>query len=206
MDYLNYLLLVINNFSILGYFIIVVLAFFESFAFIGLIVPGSIALIIGGFLASQGTLSIYYLFIFSALGAILGDSFSFYLGRKGLISFNEKNKIFKPVLLERGKKFFKKYGNKSVFSGRFIGWVRPVIPFIAGLFKMDRNTFLFWNILSGLIWSVVHIFVGYFFGEAIKTIQIWSLKVTIFFLLLFLLVVLIWFFIRKRRLFFHFLK
>ena len=59
----NYLINLINNYSALGYLIIATLAFFESFAFIGLIVPGSVAVIGGGFLAAHGIINIKILFI-----------------------------------------------------------------------------------------------------------------------------------------------
>ena len=77
----NHLINLISNYSIFGYLLIFILAFFESFAFIGLIVPGSVAVIVGGFLAAHGIINIKILFISAVLASILGDSFSFRLGR-----------------------------------------------------------------------------------------------------------------------------
>ena len=180
MDYYTHLLTIIKDLSVFGYLIIAILTFFESFAFIGLIIPGGIAVIVGGFLAAQGIVDIGDLFIFAALGAILGDSFSFYLGQKGAISFREGNKFFKPELLAKGEDYFKKHGDKSVFLGRFIGWVRPIVPFIAGLFKLDRKVFLFWNVLSALLWAATHIALGYFFGQTWQIIVLWSTRASVF--------------------------
>jgi undecaprenyl-diphosphatase len=179
------------------------LAFFESFAFIGFIVPGSIAVIVGGFLAAHGSLNIKILFISVLLAAIFGDSFSFHLGRTNKINFKTENKFFKPELLTKGKEFFKKYGAKSVFLGRFIGWVRSIVPFIAGLFKLDIKIFLFWNILSGLLWSVSHIALGYFFGRSWQLVTLWSTRASIFFSIFIVFFVIFyllkWFIVRKGK-------
>lgn len=69
----NYLINLIGNHSIFGYLLIFIFAFFESFPFIGLIVPGSIAVIVGGFLAAHGIINIKILFISAVL--------AFYSGR-----------------------------------------------------------------------------------------------------------------------------
>jgi len=199
----NYLINLINNYSLFGYFLISILAFFESFAFIGLIVPGSIAVIVGGFLAAHGSMNIRILYISVFLAAVLGDSFSFHLGKTNIISFKKDNKFFKPELLTKGKVFFEKYGAKSVFLARFIGWVRPIVPFIAGLFELDIKVFLFWNILSGLLWAVAHIALGYFFGRSWQLVTLWSTRVSLFFsiFIVFLIIIYLlkWFALRKGK-------
>ena len=87
MEYFSHLLLILKNISNWNYLLIFALSFFESTAFIGIIIPGTIAVTVGGFLAAQGIIDIEYLFIFAVLGAILGDNFSYYLGKKGIIAF-----------------------------------------------------------------------------------------------------------------------
>ncbi len=179
MDFINNLLPVIEHFTMLGYWLVFLFAFTESLAFVGLFIPGTMAVILAGFLAAQGYLDLGNLFWFVAVGAILGDGLSYYLGRRGAISFRTENIIFKPELLKKGEEFFKKRGASSVFWGRFIGWVRPVIPFVAGLFKLNKKVFLFWNVLSGLLWAAAHIALGYFFGQAWQTIVLWSTRTSI---------------------------
>ena len=93
MDYFTQLLSIIKDFSVFGYAVIAILAFFESVAFIGLVIPGSVAVIIGGFLAAQGVIHVGYLFAIVAVAAILGDSVSYYLGSKGYVTFRKENKI-----------------------------------------------------------------------------------------------------------------
>jgi membrane protein DedA with SNARE-associated domain len=68
--------------------------------------------------------------------------------------------------LQRGEAFFRRHGNKSVFLGRFMGPIRGIIPFIAGLLAMDKRAFLLWNVLSGVLWATAHVLAGYFLGNA----------------------------------------
>ncbi len=165
--------------SIWEYVVIFILAFGESLAFIGLIIPGSVAVIAGGFLAAQGWMHVTDLWLWATVGAILGDNFSFYLGQKGWIKFSDKNWLFKKSLLVQGKKYFRKHGAKSVFIGRFIGWVRPIVPFVAGVFSLPQRKFIWWNVASAALWAASHIIVGYFFGNAWKGISMWSTTISI---------------------------
>lgn len=210
MGYYYHLITIIKDFSIFSYLIIAILVFFESFAFIGFIIPGSIAVIVGGFLAAQGVINIEDLFIFAALGAILGDNFSFYLGKKGAISFRKGNKIFKPEVLTKGENYFNRHGAKSIFFSRFIGWVRSIIPFVAGLFKLDKKIFLFWNILSVLLWTISHIALGYFFGKSWQLIVLWSTRASIFLIIIISFLIAIYLIkrivIKKGKDFFSFLS
>ena len=176
----DYLVSLVKSASAWGYLIVFLLAFFESFAFVGLIIPGSIAVISAGFLAAQGFFNVWWLFLIASLAAILGDNCSFYLGKKSSPSSFSRNKFFSQKLFEKGENYFKRHGSKSVFFGRFIGWIRPVVPFVAGLFKLKRKTFLIWNILSGLLWAIIHIAFGYFFGQVWRAIVFWSTKTGVF--------------------------
>lgn len=133
-------------------------------AFVGTLVPGSMLMYLVGFISSGGYLNIVTLIWFAAAGAILGDGLSYFLGTKGKRFFHNENRFLKLSHLERGEEFFRKHGPKSVFLGRFVGPLRPIIPFIAGLSRMDKKIFLLWNISSAFLWSASHLLIGYFFG------------------------------------------
>lgn len=186
----------IKHVSSWGYIIIFFISFFESFAFVGLLIPGTILLIFAGFLSAHGIIDPGDLFIWAVIGAILGYGVSFFLGKREAIEFRPENKLFKPSLLSKGETYFKKYGARSVFLGRFIGWVRPIIPFIAGLFKLDPKVFLVWNVLSALLWAASHIALGYFFGQGWQLIMVWSTRVSVFVTIV--IVSLIVFYLLKR--------
>ena len=162
MEFINSFLPTIESFGIWGYWIVLLISLVESLPFIGLVIPGTIFVGFFGFMSARGYLDIGDLIWFAAIGAILSDGISYYLGTKGIKFFRNENKILKLSHLEKGESFFKKHGNKSIFLARFISPLRPIVPFIAGLSKMDKDIFLFWNIMSGVLWSITFILLGYF--------------------------------------------
>lgn len=185
------------KFAWLGNWLFFFLAFIESAPLVGVFIPGATLISVGGFLASQGYISTWDIVFFGSLGAILGDFFSYSLGRWGG-SWIKRKKIINNTLLLHGEDFFFKYGNKSIFWGRFFGPIRAIIPFIAGLLRMKRRPFIFWNILSGVSWAILNVFLGYFSGTLIVTIfKKWSDGIT--YILIFSLVVGVFYWFVKKR-------
>ncbi len=177
MNFLTHILPSLTHLGVWGYWLVLLVALLESLVFVGIVVPGAAFVVIAGFLSSQGYLDIGDLIWFAAIGAILGDSLSYYLGTKGTRFFHNENKWLKADHLERGKQFFHKHGSKSIFLARFIGPLRAIVPFIAGVSGMKKSRFLFWNIISAFLWSASHLLVGYFFGNAFTAIEVWSTRV-----------------------------
>ncbi len=177
MNFLTHILPSLSHLGIWGYWLVLLAALLESLVFVGVVVPGASFVVIAGFLSSQGYLDIGDLIWFAAIGAILGDSLSYYLGTKGTRFFHNENKWLKADHLERGKQFFHKHGSKSIFLARFVGPLRAIVPFVAGISGMKKSRFLFWNIISAFLWSASHLLLGYFFGNAFTTIEVWSTRV-----------------------------
>lgn len=185
------------KFAWLGNWLFFLLAFIESAPLIGVFVPGATLVTVGGFLASQGYLDAWDVLLFASLGAILGDFFSYSLGRWGGAWIKDKRIINHSILLH-GEQFFYKYGNISIFWGRFFGPIRAIIPFIAGLLRMKRKPFVFWNILSAICWAALNVGTGYFSGALIITIfKKWSKGIT-YILILSLIIGIFYWFIKKR--------
>lgn len=206
MNFVNHLLPTIEHLGFFGYWFILLVSLLESLAFIGSFVPGAVIIIFMGLLSSQGYLDIGDLIWFAAIGAILGDGISYYLGTKGAHFFKEENKFLKVSHLDKGERFFKKYGNKSIFFARFIGLLRPIIPFVAGLTGMNIRIFLFWNIISAFLWAASHLLVGYFFGGALTVVEAWSSRLGIFLVTVVVFGFGVWFVLNKRHKIFAFLK
>lgn len=163
----------IEHFRILGYALIFTVSLVESLAFVGLAVPGTLILLMTGVLVSSGFLDLFDAVWFVAMGAILGDIISFILGRK----FASPNKImFASAYIAKGENFFKKHGGKSIFFGRFIGPLRPIIPFVAGLSHMETGRFLAWSVFSTTLWTVILLLLGYFFGQALRVVELWTAR------------------------------
>jgi len=142
-------------------------AFGESFAFLSLLFPGTTLLIAAGTLMSGGTLPYVPVLIGAVLGATLGDSVSYWIGRRfggGIARLWPFSRH--PELLPSGIRFFARHGGKSVFIGRFFGPMRAVIPLAAGVMEMPRGWFWFANAASALVWAPMLLFVGDAAGEA----------------------------------------
>lgn len=177
MNFINHILPALPHLGVWGYWLVLLASFAESVVLVGEVIPGSTLLIFIGFLSAQGILDIGDLIWFAAIGAILGDGLSYYLGTKGTNFFRNENRFLKTTHLERGQRFFEKHGDKSIFLGRFIGFLRPIVPFVAGLSEMSPKRFLFWNITSAFLWAASHLLLGYFFGSAFAVIETWGTRV-----------------------------
>ncbi len=195
---INLLLKLLTQFAWLGNWLFFALAFIESAPFVGMLIPGATFISIGGFLAFQGVLNTWDIVLFASIGAILGDFFSYSLGRYGGKWMSNK-KIINQSLLLHGEKFFIKYGNKSIFWGRFFGPIRAIIPFVAGISKMKQRPFIFWNILSGVCWAILNVFLGYFSGSLLITIfKKWSGGINLILIIIFVVVLIYWM-IKKKE-------
>ncbi len=141
-----------------AYLIVALIAFGESLAIVGLIVPGAFLLFGVGALIGSGELALWPTLFSAAIGAILGDGISFWLGyhyRARLIQLWPFNRY--PKLIDRGMVFFKRHGGKSILFGRFVGPVRPIIPSIAGMMRMSVPKYITINLLSALAWAPVYL-------------------------------------------------
>ncbi len=167
----------VETVSQMGMYVYVVVffaAFAETVLGLGLIIPGSTIILALSALATDDHISIWFIIIVASFGAIIGDNINYYLGRRyGKKWISEDSWVLTPANYERGNKFFKSHGAKSVFFGRFIPAIKEVIPFIAGISSMDKKRFYLYNIFGGVGWSLQWTGIGYFFGYSITTAQSW---------------------------------
>lgn len=167
------------------------MAFSESLAIVGMVVPGVVILFAIGALIGAGALEFWHMVGWAVVGAVLGDGLSFWLGRhyrRQLSSIWPFSKY--PSTLQRGIRFFKKYGGKSVVIGRFFGPVRAVIPLVAGMMQMPPHRFLFANLLSALAWAPAYLLPGMAFGASLELASEVALRLVI---LLVVLAASLWF-------------
>jgi membrane protein DedA with SNARE-associated domain len=157
---------VCERMHLLGYVFVFLFSFAESLAIVGSLVPGGTVVIISGFLTVNHCFNLSALIVLASLGAIAGDTVSFFVGTKGAYLFHDDNVWLKRSHLETAESFFKEHGDKSVFLGRFVGIIRPIVPFVAGLSGMSIRKFMVWNVTSGILWAVTHVMLGFFIGRA----------------------------------------
>ena len=146
-------------------------AFIESFALIGVIIPGVVLLaVISGMAAS--TLSVFELVLIAYVASFLADILSFLLGTsisKSIDKLWPFNKY--PNLLVQGRTFVKRFGILGVFVGKFIGPIRPLLPLTAGSLGMNFKYFLTVEIFSSFLWALLYTVPGYYAGKSILDSQ-----------------------------------
>lgn len=157
-------------YSILG-----LIALLESLAVVGIFVPGSVLIVFAGFLAAHGQGELLPLIAVCALGSLGGDLLSYYLGARLGTSLRQRPLFVKrQALLNKAQLFFTAHGGKSVFAGRFVGFLRPFIPFVAGSAHMPPLTFGAWALVSAILWGIAYPGLGYLFAASWQLVEIWT--------------------------------
>ncbi len=147
---------------------VTLVAFAESLAFFGLLVPGAAVMFAAGALIANGALDFWSTCFWAIAGAVVGDGLSYWLGRRyrrhvaALWPFRRH-----PELLARGEAFCLRHGGKSILLGRFVGPVRPVVPIVAGMLDMRPLTFYLTNVASAIAWAPAYLLPGMAFGASL---------------------------------------
>lgn len=154
------------------YLLVGVLAFAETGAFVGLVVPGETTMLLGGAVAGQGAVDVYLLIAIAWFAAWAGDTTSFFVGRRmgrDFVLRHGSRVGISHERFERVEEYFSRHGGKTIFIGRWIGVVRALAPFIAGSSGMRYRAFVPYSILGTGLWASVHILIGYFFSRSIES-------------------------------------
>lgn len=172
LDLQNLLEDISNTLGAWTYLLVGAFAFLETGAFVGLLVPGETVMLLGGAVAGQGAIDIYLLIAIAWFAAWLGDTTSFFigrrLGREFVITHGPRFGIGHERF-ERVEAYFSRHGGKTIFIGRFISLVRAFAPFIAGSSGMRYRAFVPYSILGTGLWASAHILIGYLFSRSIDT-------------------------------------
>ena len=185
----------------LAYVIIGLLVFGEAAIFIGFVFPGETAVLLGGFLASQGHLDIRVLIVLVVLCAIVGDTVGYEVGKHlGPRVLRMRAFQKRRSRLEAAQDMLRRRGGPAVFLGRWTAFFRAVMPGIAGLSGMRYRTFLWWNALGGIAWGVTYCLVGYFAGASYAKVASYLGKGTaVVVALLVISALIVWRVRRKKR-------
>lgn len=172
------------------YLLLFLVAFAESIAVVGLIVPGSTLIVLAGFLVVAGKGTFTGLFLVATLGALLGDLFSFWLGgHYGSRILRMRIFLRRRAVIRYAQKFFISHGGKSLFFARFLGPIRGITPFIAGVSGFRARTASFHIVISALLWGVTYPGLGYLGGSSLQQVQSLGARFGLGILVLLLIVV-----------------
>lgn len=169
----------------------------EASAFIGVVVPGEIGVILGGVLANQHKLSLTVVIIAGIAGAIIGDSAGYWVGKRYGERLMSKipNRVLKPENITRTEETIRRLGGKAVFVGRFTAALRALVPGMAGMSRMPYRQFFPWNALGGLAWASAFVILGYLAGSQYQRLEHYANLIG----LALLVAIAIFFIVRRRR-------
>ena len=161
-----YLDTVIQQYGVWMYFILFVVVFLETGVVVTPFLPGDSLLFAAGALCARGDLAVGWLFMLLWLAAVLGDTVNYSIGHfVGPRAFHGRNRFFKREHLDRTHQFYERHGGKTIVLARFIPIIRTFAPFVAGIGRMSYGRFVTYNVLGGLLWTVLFVFGGYYFGN-----------------------------------------
>lgn len=150
-----------------------VLAMLETAAFAGLAVPGETAVVLGGVVAYQGRIPVAAMCAAASLGAIVGDSVGFYLGRRlgTRVLSGRLGQMVGRNRVESTMNRIRAGGIKAVVLGRFVGVLRAVMPFAAGASGMSYARFLVASVVGGTAWGTGFTLLGFAAGNSWRRVE-----------------------------------
>ncbi|MES2169966.1 MAG: VTT domain-containing protein [Actinomycetota bacterium] len=148
-----------------GLAIVCALVFAETGLLIGFFLPGDTLLFFTGVLALSGAITqpLWLVILLVAIAAVLGDQVGYFIGRRsGPAIFDKRESgLFSRMSVDRTHAFFDRFGSVSVTLARFVPVVRTFAPVVAGVGRMPQRIFTAFNLLGGVLWSVIVICLGF---------------------------------------------
>lgn len=169
----------------IGIYVVLFIVFAETGLFAGFFLPGDSLLFLSGIYSSElmsslvviehDLLNITVLSTLIAVAGIIGNSFGYWFGAKsGVYLYSRQDTFFfKKKYLIESRLFFEKHGGRAIIFARFVPIVRTFAPIVAGIVKMEKKKFMFYNVVSSFVWAFSLIFAGhYLYGFFLKEFDI----------------------------------
>ena len=155
-----------TQYGIYIYMILFLILFSETGLDVAAILPGDSLLFAAGAMASSGNLDLLTVMFVCILGAILGNTVNFFIGKwLGPKVFEQDSKYFRKDYLIKTQKFYEKHGGKALIIGRFLPLIRTFVPLVVGIGKMNAGRFTYYNVLGAVLWIIPLTSIGYWFGN-----------------------------------------
>ena len=164
-----------------GLWLILFVVFAETGLFAGFFLPGDSLLFVAGIYAgplaaeivpsNNEWINLLVITAFISVAGVLGNYVGYTFGKKvGPTMFDWKeNLFFKKKYLVQAQEFYEKHGGRAIIIARFIPIVRTFAPIIAGIVNMDRQKFMYNNVVGSIVWVTSMVFGGHF-------LQTWILE------------------------------
>jgi len=166
-----------------GLYFMLFIIFAETGLFVGFFLPGDSLLFAAGIYMTDLAREFFglhwiFIIILVTIASVLGNYVGYWFGRKtGPLLFERKETwLFKRKHLVRAKDFYDHYGKGTIFLAKFLPIIRTFAPIVAGIVKMDRKTFVFYNIIGSICWVSSMMLGGYFLQSWVEKRFGYSLK------------------------------
>jgi membrane-associated protein len=167
-----------------GFYILLLVVFAETGLLVGFLFPGDSLLFAAGIyldkltrefykLGESGDVMVWHwmsLVILVMVASVLGNIVGYWFGQKtGPLLYERKDTwLFKKKHLIKAKAFYEKYGKPTIFVAKFLPFIRTFAPIVAGMVKMSKPIFMFYNIIGSVAWVGSMMLGGYFIDGWVK--------------------------------------
>jgi membrane-associated protein len=155
-----------------AYVVIGALVFAEAALFVGFVLPGETAALLGGVLAATHRLSLAAVLVLVVVTAIVGDTVGYEVGKHAGPRLLASRPLRRHAgRLDGARAFLRRRGGSAIFLARFTAFLRAVMPALAGLSRMPYARFLAWNAAGALVWGVGVTLAGYLAGASYTRVE-----------------------------------
>lgn len=145
----------------------------EASVFIGLFVPGEIAVLVGGVVAHAGGLPLWAVILAAVAGAAVGDQVGFVVGRRYGQRLLERlpARARRSGDVDRALSLVRRRGAMAVVLGRWAAALRALVPGVAGMSGMPQGRFTVANVTGGAIWATTVAVLGFAAGASYRALE-----------------------------------
>ena len=163
----KYLEAFVRDYGLWVYALLFLIIFVETGVVVMPFLPGDSLLFVVGAMCGVGLMSYPLSVSLLLVAAVLGNQTNYALGRRiGPKVFQwQDSRLFNKAAFDRTHAFYERYGGITIVAARFMPFVRTFAPFVAGVARMTRSKFTFYDVTGGALWVAGIITVGYFFGN-----------------------------------------
>lgn len=167
-----------------GLYILLLVVFAETGLLVGFLFPGDSLLFAAGIFLNKLTKEFFNLgeassvqawqwmsvVLMVMIASVFGNIVGYWFGQKtGPLLYERKDTwLFKKKHLIKAKAFYEKYGKPTIFFAKFLPFIRTFAPIVAGMVKMNKPLFMFWNIMGSIAWVGSMMLGGYFIDGWVK--------------------------------------
>jgi len=165
---LHYLQVALHHF---GYWAVALFMITEG---CGIPVPAETMLVTAAAFASHGTLALWKVIVAGAVGGVIGGAAGYWIGAVGGVRFIRRygGRVgITDARLDRARHFFRARGNGAVVLGRFVAFLRILVPMLAGVTHMPFGRFMLFNAIGSVATAVIYGVLGYEFGRDLHSLE-----------------------------------